>query len=252
MSIGTFVGNPVVVDLVEVAEVKGRSQVGWTFVEEGSVAVKFVVEPLSFVGFEIGLVVEGALAVHFVLPPLALVLAPVLVVEGALAVPLSIQLVPHILASHLEKLLHKLQFFRPRRVLRLRVVLIADHLLLLRALFRNYHFAFSTRSGGLGGSGRNVHWLRHRRIFTESSVEGQDGFAARLQDGGLAMGREHDRCAVLKRESRRLKSAPICRGNYFEVYLSSLWGGHFEGAGLSVGCVVGAPGLGRADKGDGN
>ena len=60
-------------------------QRGRVFVVEGALAIELVVEPLAFVGFDVGLVVEGALAVHLVGSPLALVVPAVLVVEFAMA-----------------------------------------------------------------------------------------------------------------------------------------------------------------------
>ena len=71
--------------------------------------MELIVDPVSFIGLVIGLIVESAEPFHGVVVPMSVVKPSVLVVEFSLPMSQSIQLVPFILAAYFEVLYHILR-----------------------------------------------------------------------------------------------------------------------------------------------
>ena len=82
----TFILDPIVVDLVEVAEVVGSLQGHRALVVENAPAVELIVEPFSIVGGPVGAIIQHSLAGHLVLLELSLVVCSIFEHELALAV----------------------------------------------------------------------------------------------------------------------------------------------------------------------
>ena len=108
----TFILDPIVVDLVEVAEVIGPLQGHWALIVENAPAVELVIEPLSIVCGAIGRIIKHSPAGHLVLLELPLVVSPILEHELALTVLAALQSCPLIPPSVLVSLYghHQLLF----------------------------------------------------------------------------------------------------------------------------------------------
>ena len=72
--------------------------------------MELVADPLSLIGFVVGLVVQNAKTLHLVVVPLSIVKPSILIEEFPLPMSLSVKFVPFILAAHLEVLNHELRF----------------------------------------------------------------------------------------------------------------------------------------------
>lgn len=71
--------------------------------------MELVVDPHSFIGLVVGLIVKNPEALHFIVFPLSVVTTTVLVVKFASTMSLAVHFVPLVPAAHLEMLLDKLR-----------------------------------------------------------------------------------------------------------------------------------------------
>lgn len=103
----TFVGDPVLLDFVEILVVEGSLQFLWLFVVESADAVKEVVLDESLIGYLPRLVVQLPPSVHHIVLPLTLVTAPVLVRVLAPTLAFASSLESFVLTS-VHELVHRI------------------------------------------------------------------------------------------------------------------------------------------------